>query len=173
MLDPITAITIAGATIKTIRTCVDDSEKLWASLKKYAGAIEDAREYVRQEKQFGKSKPGIYKTLHSKDKKPTSASEEAFNIIICEEKIRQHEKELYQFFTANWTADWGGRSGWLRFRKLREDIRAKKERQEFAAIRRRKQFLYNSKLGTVIGVLLVVLIYLSWFLYNAIVESSK
>lgn len=167
MLDPISAISIAGATISTIKKCVDDSEALWSSLKKYAGAIEDAREYVRQEKEFGKSP--LKKTVN----KAKSATDQAFDIIICEEKIRQHEKELYQFFSANWTAEWGGRSGWLRFRKLRDEIRAKKEREEYSRIRRRQRLLYNSKLGTALGFLLMVLFYLCWFLYNAIMESSK
>lgn len=167
MLDPITAISVAGATISTIKKCVDDSEALWSSLKKYAGAIEDAREHVRQEKQFGKTK------LKKAVNKAKSATDQAFDIIILEEKIRQHEKELYNFFSSNWTAEWGGRSGWLRFRKLREEIRAKKEQEEYNRIRRRKALIYNSKLGSVIGVLLMILFYLCWFLYNAIMESSK
>ena len=174
MLDPITAISTAAIALKGIKSCVDNSEQLWKTLSKYAGAIEDAREHVRSEKQFGKKSPTLYRKLQGAvEKKPVSAGEEAFNIIICEEKIRQHEKELYEFFTANWTAEWGGRSGWLRFRKLREDIRAKKEREEYAALRRKKQFLYNTKLGVLLGFMLLILIYLSWFLYNAIVESSK
>ena len=168
MLDPITAISIAGTTISTIKKCVNDSEALWGALKKYANAIEDCREHVRQEKQFGKS------TLKKSVNKVKSATDQAFDIIIMEEKIRQHEKELYEFFTrANWAQSWGGRSGWLRFRKLREDIRAKKEQQEYRRIRARKALIYNSKLGAVIGLLLAVLIYLCWFLYNAIIESAK
>jgi len=167
VLDPITAITVAGATIGTIRKCVNDSEALWASLKKYANAIEDCREHVRQEKQFGKTK------LKKAVNKAKSATDQAFDIIIMEEKIRQHEKELYQFFSSNWTAEWGGRSGWIRFRKLREELRAKKEREEFAAIRRRKQLLYNTKMGTAIGFLLLILFSLLYFLWTAIEENAK
>ena len=167
MLDPITAISVAGATISTIKKAVNDSEALWSSLKKYAGAIEDAREHVRQEKQFGKTK------LKKAVNKAKSATDQAFDIIIMEEKIRQHEKELYNFFSANWTQEWGGRSGWLRFRKLREEIRAKKEQEEYRRIRARKALIYNSKLGVALGLLLMILFYLCWFLYNAIMESSK
>ena len=171
MLDPVTAISVAATCIKGSKSCVDNSEAIFKTLSRYAGAIEDAREHVRLAKQYGQKKPNLYGKLESA--KTKNATEQAFDIIVLEEKIRQHEKELYQFFSANWTSDWGGRSGWIRFRKLREDIRAKKIKEEYAAIRRRKQFLYNTKLGTAVAVLSLILLYLCWFLYNAIMESAK
>ena len=167
MLDPITALSVATSTIGLIRKCVDDSDAVFRHLKKYAGAIEDCRHHVRMEKEFGKSP--LKKTVN----KAKSATDQAFDIIIMEEKIRQHEQELYTFFSNNWAQSWGGRNGWLRFRKLRDEIRAKKESEEYSRIRRRQRLIYNSKLGSALGLLLMILFYLCWFLYNAIVESSK
>lgn len=171
MLDPITAISVASTCLRGIKGCIDNSEAIFKTLSKYAGAIEDAREHVRLAKQYGQKKPNLYGKLESA--KTKNATEQAFDIIIMEEKIRQHEEELYNFFAANWCSSWGGRAGWLKFRKLRESIRAEKVKCEYASIRRRKQFLYNTKLGTALAVLLLVLLYLCWFLYNAIIESAK
>ena len=173
MLDPLTAITVAATALKGIKSCVDNSEALWGSLKKYANAIEDAREHVRNAKEFGQKNPKLYGKFETAKIKNNNPTDSAFDIIIMEEKIRQHEKELYQFFTANWTADWGGRPGWIRFKKLREEIRDKKEKEIYAAIRRKKQFMYHTKLGVAVTFLSLLFIYLCWFLYNAIVESSK
>jgi hypothetical protein len=66
-----------------------------------------------------------------------------------------------------------GLDGYRKFIAIRREIKAKREKTVYNQIRRRKAFLYNTKLGVAIGVLSLSLIYMIYFLWNAIVEASK
>ena len=101
MIDPITALSAASVCYSTLKKAValgKDVEEIYRTLSKWAGHIEDVKEVISQEK----SKPGIFKKLTYK----RSATQEVFDSIIAEEKIREQEKYIREFFTANWTADW-------------------------------------------------------------------
>ena len=104
--------------------------------------------------------------LSAKDK-------EVFDSIIAEEKIREQEKYIREFFTANWTADWGGIQGYRKFIQMRREIKKRREREVYNQMRARKNFLYNTKMGILIGTLGLVLVYMVWFLIDMIVEASK
>ena len=102
-----------------------------------------------------------------------SATQEVFDSIVAEEKIREQEKYIREFFTANWTADWGGIQGYRKFIQMRRDIKKRREREVYNQMRRRKNFLYNTKMGIFIGSLSLILIYLCHFLWTAVMEASK
>ncbi len=168
MIDPITALSAASVCYTTLKKAVavgKDVEEIYRTLSKWAGHIEDVKEVISQEK----NKPGIFKTLTYK----RSATQEVFDSIIAEEKIREQEKYIREFFTANWTADWGGLNGYRKFIKMRREIKKRREREVYNQMRRRKNFLYNTKMGVAVGSLVLLLIYLSHFLWTAIVEASK
>ena len=168
MIDPITALSAASVCYTTLKKAVavgKDVEEIYGTLSKWAGHIEDVKEVISQEK----SKPGIFKKLSYKK----SATQEVFDSIIAEEKIREQEKYIREFFTANWTADWGGIQGYRKFIKMRRDIKKKREREVYNQMRARKNFLYNTKMGILIGTLGLVLVYMVWFLIDMIVEASK
>ena len=168
MIDPITALSAASVCYTTLKKAVavgKDVEEIYRTLSKWAGHIEDVKEVISQEK----SKPGIFKTLTYK----RSATQEVFDSIIAEEKIREQEKYIREFFTANWTADWGGLNGYRKFIKMRREIKKRREREVYNQMRRRKNFLYNTKMGIFIGSLVLILIYLCHFLWTAVVEASK
>ena len=168
MIDPITALSAASVCYSTLKKAValgKDVEEIYRTLSKWAGHIEDVKEVISQEK----SKPGIFKKLTYK----RSATQEVFDIIIAEEKIREQEKYIREFFTANWTADWAGIKGYRKFIKMRRDIKKKREREVYNQMRRRKNFLYNTKMGIFIGSLSLILIYLCHFLWTAVMEASK
>jgi len=168
LIDPITALSAASVCYTTLKKAVavgKDVEEIYKTLSKWAGHIEDVKEVISQEK----NKPGIFKTLSYK----RSATQEVFDSIIAEEKIREQEKYIREFFTANWTADWGGLNGYRKFIKMRREIKKRREREVYNQMRRRKNFLYNTKMGVAVGSLVLLLIYLSHFLWTAIVEASK
>jgi len=56
---------------------------------------------------------------------------------------------------------------------MRREIKKRREREVYNQMRRRKNFLYNTKMGVAVGSLVLLLIYLSHFLWTAIVEASK
>ena len=66
MIDPITALSAASVCYNTLKKAValgKDVEEIYGTLSKWAGHIEDVKEVISQEKEFGKSKPSIFKKL--------------------------------------------------------------------------------------------------------------
>lgn len=170
MIDPITAISAASTAFTLAKKAVAvgrDMEDMWGHLSRWASNIEDAKEYLSQEKEYGKSKPKVLKKLQK------SATQEALDSIVLENKIKEQEKLLREFFTANWQSDWGGIEGYRTFIKKRREIKEKREQTVYRQMRARKDFLYKTKMGTALVVLSGLLIFLIWFLIDAITEASK
>lgn len=171
MIDPITAISAASTAFTLAKKAVAvgrDMEDMWGHLSRWASNIEDAKEYLNQEKEYGSSKPKVLKKLKRK-----SDTQEALDSIVLENKIKEQEKLLREFFTANWTQDWGGIEGYRTFIKKRREIKEKRERTLYRKMRARKDFIYKTKLGTAIAVLIAILLFLIWFLVDSIMEASK
>ena len=170
MIDPISAISAASTCFTLAKKAIEvgnDIENMMGHLGRWAKNIEDAKEYLSQEKEYGSSKPKVLKKLQK------SATQEALDSIVLENKINEQEKLLREWFTANWQADWGGIEGYRKFIKKRREIKEKREQTVYRAMRKRKDFLYKTKMGTALAVLSGLLIFLIWFLIDAIVESSK
>tara|TARA_Y100000114_G_scaffold111461_1_gene105210 strand:+ start:50 stop:463 length:414 start_codon:yes stop_codon:yes gene_type:complete len=135
LIDPITALSAASVCYTTLKKAVavgKDVEEIYKTLSKWAGHIEDVKEVISQEK----SKPGIFKKLTYK----RSTTQEVFDSIIAEEKIREQEKYIREFFTANWTADWGGIQGYRKFIKMRRDIKKRREREVYNSDAKKEEF---------------------------------
>ena len=169
MIDPITAISAASTAFTLAKKAVsvgNDIENMMGHLGRWAKNIEDAKEYLSQEKEYGSSKPKVLKIQKS-------ATQEALDSIVLENKIKEQEKILREFFTQNWTADWGGIQGYRKFLKIRRQVKESRKKELYNKMRRRKDFLYKTKMGTALVVLSGLLIYLTWFLVDAVIESSK
>ena len=170
MIDPITAISAASTAFTLAKKAVAvgrDMEDMWGHLSRWASNIEDAKEYLNQEKEYGSSKPKVLKKIQK------SATQEALDSIVLENKIKEQEKLLREWFTANWQADWGGIEGYRKFIKKRREIKEKREQTVYRKMRARKDFLYKSRMGVAIAVLSGLLMYLIYFLINAVTEASK
>ena len=170
MIDPITAISAASTAFTLAKKAVAvgrDMEDMWGHLSRWASNIEDAKEYLSQEKEYGKSKPKVLKKLQK------SATQEALDSIVLENKIREQEKLLREFFTANWTTEWGGIEGYRTFLKKRREIKARRQKQIYNKMRARRNLIYKTKMGIAIVFLVSVLITLLWFLIDSVIEASK
>ena len=170
MIDPITAISAASTAFTLAKKAVAvgrDMEDMWGHLSRWASNIEDAKEYLNQEKEYGSSKPKVLKKLQK------SATQEALDSIVLENKIREQEKLLREFFTANWTTEWGGIEGYRTFLKKRREIKARRQKQIYNKMRARRNFIYKTKMGIAIVFLVSVLITLLWFLIDSVIEASK
>ena len=168
MIDPVTALGIASAAFTGVKKAVkvgQEIEQVYKQLSKWATAIEDCKEHINQQE----ARPPIFAKLSYKK----SATEEAFDTIALKKKVKEQEDAIRELFTANWQNPNMGLDGYRKFISVRREIRAKREKSVYNQIRRRKAFLYNTKLGIAIGVLSLSLIYMIYFLWNAIVEASK
>ena len=84
MIDPITAISAASTAFTLAKKAVavgNDIENMMGHLGRWAKNIEDAKEYLSQEKEYGSSKPKVLKKLKK------SATQEALDSIVLENKI--------------------------------------------------------------------------------------
>jgi len=168
VIDPVTALSLATATFSGIKKAVQigkDAEEVFRQLSKWATAIEDVKEYLNQEE----SKPSIFKSL----KYNKSATAAAFDEIIARKKVKEQEDAIRELFTSNWQNPNMGLDGYRDFIEMRRRIKRKREKELYNQMRRRKAFLYNTKMGLAISFLTLTLIYMIHFLWTIAVESSK
>mgnify|MGYP003149559691 CR=1 FL=1 len=132
---------------------------------------------VKKAVQVGRDIEVVFKQLqtwsgHVSDKSETA---EAFDELIAKKKIEEMEKEIRHLFT------WGklhhlgmdGPYGYKAFIKIRREIKDKRKREIYDQMRRRKAFLYNTKMGVFIGAFVLILIWMGNFLWTAVMEASK
>mgnify|MGYP005989018525 CR=1 FL=1 len=170
MIDPISAISAASTCFTLAKKAIavgNDIENMMGHLGRWAKNIEDAKEYLSQEKEYGSSKPKVFKKIQK------SATQEALDSIVLENKINEQEKLLREWFTANWQADWGGIEGYRKFIKKRREIKEARQKELYNKMRARRDLLYKTRIGSLIVLLTGLLIYLIWFLVDAVIESSK
>ena len=172
MIDPISAISLASAAFTGVKKAVQvgqDIEVIFKQLQTWSGHVSDLQEWIGQDKKY--KKPTLWQKL-TWDKSETS---EAFDELIAKKKIEEMEKEIRHLFT------WGklhhlgmdGPYGYKTFIKIRRDIKAKRKIEVYDQMRRRKAFLYNTKMGVFIGAFVLVLIWMGNFLWTAVMEASK
>ena len=172
MIDPITALSAATMAFNGVKKAVQvgqDIEVVFRQLQTWSGHVSDLQEWIGQDKKY--KKPSLWQKL-TWDKSETA---EAFDELIAKKKIEEMEKEIRHLFT------WGklhhlgmdGPYGYKTFIKIRRDIKAKRKKEVYDQMRRRKAFLYNTKMGIFIGTLVLILIWMGNFLWTAILEASK
>ena len=171
-MDPVTLLSAASLAFNGVKKAIQvgrDMEDIFKQLSVWSGHVSDLQEWMGQEKKY--KKPTLWQKL-TWDKSETS---EAFDELIAKKKIEEMEKEIRHLFT------WGklhhlgmdGPYGYKTFIKIRRDIKAKRKKEVYDQMRRRKAFLYNTKMGVFIGAFVLVLIWMGNFLWKAIMEASK
>jgi hypothetical protein len=171
-MDPVTLLSAASLAFNGVKKAVQvgqDIEVVFKQLQTWSGHVSDLQEWIGQDKKY--KKPSLWQKL-TWDKSETA---EAFDELIAKKKIEEMEKEIRHLFT------WGklhhlgmdGPYGYKAFIKIRRDIKDKRKREIYNQMRRRKAFLYNTKMGVLIGTLVLVLIWMGKFLWEAIMEASK
>ena len=172
MIDPITALSAATMAFNGVKKAVQvgqDIEVVFRQLQTWSGHVSDLQEWIGQDKKY--KKPSLWQKL-TWDKSETA---EAFDEIIARKKIDDMEKEIRHLFT------WGklhhlgldGPYGYKTFIKIRRQIKEKRKRELYDQMRKRKAFLYHTKMGVAIGTLVLILLWLLNFLWTAIMEASK
>jgi len=171
-MDPVTLLSAASLAFNGVKKAVQvgqDIEVVFKQLQTWSGHVSDLQEWIGQDKKY--KKPSLWQKL-TWDKSETA---EAFDELIAKKKIEEMEKEIRHLFT------WGklhhlgmdGPYGYKAFIKIRREIKDKRKREIYNQMRRRKAFLYNTKMGVLIGTLVLVLIWMGTFLWTAILEASK
>ena len=156
-MDPITLLAAASAAFNGVKQLVEhgkEIEDVFGQLSKWASYTSDLQEWCRQEE----SKPSIFKKLSFGDD-----TSEALNVMSIRMKLAQQEVEIREMF------QWYGPPGaYEEFIAERRRIKAQREKMIYEQARRRKEFLYNAFYISTTVVLLGILGWMGWTVYELI-----
>jgi len=156
-MDPITLLAAASAAFNGVKKLVEhgkEIEDVFGQLSKWASYTSDLQEWCRQEE----SKPSIFKKLSFGDD-----TSEALNVMSIRMKLAQQEVEIREMF------QWYGPPGaYEEFIAERRRIKAQREKMIYEQARRRKEFLYNAFYISTTVVLLGILGWMGWVVYELI-----
>lgn len=151
MIDPVTAFTTAVAAFNTVKKLVaagKEVESVVSQLGKWYTAIAD-----HGAASAAKKKPPLFrKLLHA-----GSVEQEALEIIVHQQKLRDMEKELRELITYAYGAD-----VYANMIAMRRKIREEREREAKEHARRRKEAAEATFWWTIAGTLAAVAIYFGW-----------
>ena len=156
-MDPITLLAAASAAFNGVKQLVEhgkEIEDVFGQLSKWASYTSDLQEWCRQEE----SKPSIFKKLSFGDD-----TSEALNVMSIRMKLAQQEVEIREMF------QWYGPPGaYEEFIAERRRIKDQREKMIYEQARRRKEFLYNAFYISTTVVLLGILGWMGWVVYELI-----
>tara|TARA_R110002012_G_scaffold32967_3_gene96883 strand:- start:402 stop:902 length:501 start_codon:yes stop_codon:yes gene_type:complete len=166
-MDPLTILAAANtafAVVKKVAKAADEADAVYQSLSKWAGHISDLQEFMSQEE----AKPSIFKKIvYNK-----SATAEAFDSLVAKRKIEEQEREIKSMFYVG-ALNHLGIKGYKEFIQQRRLIKAKREKDLYQQMRRRKAFFYNTMMGSAITLVLTILVSMIWYLIDMIKEASS
>lgn len=154
-MDPVTLLGTVTAAFNGIKAAVkvgQEIEGVYKQLSKWADAAGQLQQLINDSKtDNGEQKPGLFERIGF----TKSATAEAFDIIIAQQKLREMESEIYNMFLYGELQHLGS-EGYSQFVQLRREVREKRERVVRDQIRRRKQFIENMFWGFMLILTLTV-----------------
>jgi len=130
MIDPFTAVAAATTAFNTVKKFVhagQEFENVMGQMGKWYTSVSDFRKGQQLQK-----KPPIFKKLLAAG----SVEEEALNLLIHEKKIMEMEKELQTMLNMRF-----GFGTWDELKDMQRKIRAKREKEVYAAAEARQAFV--------------------------------
>ena len=165
MIDPVTALALAGTAFNGIKKAVQlgkDVQDVYAQLSKWAGHVADVHEHMTQ----NPKKPGLFEKIGF----AKSATAEAFDHLIAQQKLKEMEKEIKHMFI------WGelqhlGMDGYKELIRKTRQIKADREKQIYDQLRKRKMFFNIIKQSIIGGVAVLASISLVWWMIDLIMGA--
>ncbi len=165
MIDPVTALALAGTAFNGIKKAVQlgkDVQDVYAQLSKWAGHVADVHEHMTQ----NPKKPGLFEKIGF----AKSATAEAFDHLIAQQKLKEMEKEIKHMFI------WGelqhlGMDGYKELIRKRRQIKADREKQIYDQLRKRKMFFNIIKQSIIGGVAVLASVWLVWWMIDLIMGA--
>ena len=165
MIDPVTALALAGTAFNGIKKAVQlgkDVQDVYAQLSKWAGHVADVHEHMTQ----NPKKPGLFEKIGF----AKSATAEAFDHLIAQQKLKEMEKEIKHMFI------WGelqhlGMDGYKELIRKRRQIKTDREKQIYDQLRKRKMFFNIIKQSIIGGVAVLASVWLVWWMIDLIMGA--
>lgn len=136
-MDPITIMAAATAAFNGVKKAVElgrEVSDVYSQLSEWAGHVGDFHRTVA-EMEIRKKKPGLFDKISFKK----SETAEAFDMFAAKQKLIDMEKEIYHMFLYG-ELNHLGRDGYDEFRRMREEVRNKRNKMFMDQMKARKEF---------------------------------
>jgi hypothetical protein len=167
-MDPITILAAATAAFNGVKKAVElgrEVQDIYGQLSDWAGHVgEFHRAVVAAERP---KKPGLF------DKITFAKSEtaEAFDVYAAKQKVIEMEKEIYHMFCYG-ELQHLGQDGYNEFRKMRQEIREKRDRMIITQMEDRAKFFENIKIYGLSAVIIIFGSGIIWVMISLIYETG-
>jgi hypothetical protein len=167
-MDPITIMAAATAAFNGVKKAVElgrEIQDVYSQLGEWAGHVSDFHHAVESQKL---KKPGLF------DKITFAKSEtaEAFDMLAAKQKLIDMEKEIYQMFHYG-ELNHLGRDGYDEFRKMREEVRKKRNKMIMDQMLARRDFFSNIKVWVLAVITIIIGIVLLWLMIDFTITNYK
>jgi hypothetical protein len=167
-MDPITIMAAATAAFNGVKKAVElgrEIQDVYTQLGEWAGHVSDFHHAVESQKL---KKPGIFdKITFAK-----SDTAEAFDMLAAKQKLIDMEKEIYQMFHYG-DLNHLGRDGYDEFRKMREEVRKKRNKMIVDQMLARRDFFDNLKVWCISAIVICLGIVLLWLMIDFTITNYK
>lgn len=169
-MDPITIMAAATAAFNGVKKAVElgrEVSDIYGQLSTWAGHVGDFHRTVA-EMEIKKKKPGLF------DKITFAKSEtaEAFDMYAAKQKLIEMEKEIYHMFLYG-ALNHLGRDGYDEFRRMREEVRQKRNKMVMDQMRARKDFFDMIFMSAMILLVILAGGFIGWTLIDYAITSAQ
>jgi hypothetical protein len=167
-MDPITIMAAATAAFNGVKKAVElgrEIQDVYSQLGEWAGHVSDFHRAVESQKL---KKPGLFDKISF----AKSETAEAFDMLSAKQKLIDMEKEIYHMFHYG-ELNHLGRDGYDEFRKMREEVRQKRNKMVMDQLIARREFFRNLKRWVTAGIFIVFSIVLMWLMIDFTITNYK
>lgn len=162
-MDPITIMAAATAAFNGVKKAVElgrEVSDIYSQLSVWAGHVGDFHRTVA-EMEIKQKKPGLFdKITFAK-----SDTAEAFDMYAAKQKLIEMEKEIYHMFLYG-ELNHLGRDGYDEFRRMREEVRNKRNKMIIDQMKSRKEFF---DMVFMIAIILIIILsggFIGWLMID-------
>jgi hypothetical protein len=167
-MDPITILAAATAAFNGVKKAVElgrEVQDIYGQLSEWAGHVGEFHRAVVAAERSKKS--GLF------DKITFAKSEtaEAFDLYAAKQKVIEMEKEIYHMFCYG-ELQHLGLDGYNEFRKMRQEIREKRDRMIITQLQDRAKFFENIKIYGLTAVIIISGSGIIWWMISLVYEMG-
>ncbi len=169
-MDPFTIMAAATAAFNGVKKAVElgrEVQDIYSQLSTWAGHVGDFHRTVA-EIEIKKKKPGIFDKI-SFGKSDTA---EAFDMFAAKQKLIEMEKEIYHMFLYG-ELNHLGRDGYDEFRRMREEVRQKRNKMVLDQLQAKKEFLEAIKFWGLVSIITIVTSLILYFVGVSVYEAGQ
>ena len=167
-MDPITIMAAATAAFNGVKKAVElgrEIQDVYTQHGEWAGHVSDNHHAVA-EKQLKKPK------LFEKISFAKSDTAEAFDMLAAKQKLIDMEKEIYHMFLYG-ELNHLGRDGYDEFRRMREEVRQKRNKMFMDQMLARREFFNSIRIWSISAIVICLGIVLMWLMIDFTITNYK